>query len=331
LMNKTKIFVIGVIIGSMLVQGVSFAADKLQLEVNLPLVSYWLDGEKLELNSGGNETTFMAGGKEMPLTILYNDTSYVPLRMLSQAVGKEIEWDAKNQRVNLFSVERLPYETVDPSQSPEPIQEWIERSKDKKMAQFMIVGDEAYVLVTRGEKSTGGYDVNIQSIKKYASKSVITVEMTDPPKGAIVSQAVTYPYVLIKLKGELHGDVIFRDLNGQIVPQLVDLDYLPAVHNETANIALFPPFVVDDSIVLQGIVRSFEGLIIYSLMNDKGETVQTVRLQAGGAAPNWGYFQHSLGLDELTPGMSVTFHTVNSKDGSAEETLTLKWNEMIRD
>lgn len=50
-----------------------------------------------------------------------------------------------------------------------------------------------------GEKSTGGYGINVVSVQDVEGITTITVAETEPPKGGIVNMMVTYPTVTIAL------------------------------------------------------------------------------------------------------------------------------------
>lgn len=82
-----------------------------------------------------------------------------------------------------------------------------------------------FIVICSGEKNTGGYDIKITDIGLQDGELLITVEESSPDPDAIVTQAITYPYTVLKLdkmpgvvrifntKGE-----IFRNLNGETAP-----------------------------------------------------------------------------------------------------------------
>jgi hypothetical protein len=61
---------------------------------------------------------------------------------------------------------------------------------------------EMIVAVFSGEKMTGGYDVEIIKIEEARQKRVLSVTIRDskPPSDALVSQALTQPFHIVKLK-----------------------------------------------------------------------------------------------------------------------------------
>ena len=81
--------------------------------------------------------------------------------------------------------------------------------------------DEIYVVVTRGEKSTKGYEVEIDKIvmEKYSKDIfdiVVYAKFKDPDINEIVEQEYDYPYVVVKtnlktMPQEVHLDVEYVD------------------------------------------------------------------------------------------------------------------------
>lgn len=58
-----------------------------------------------------------------------------------------------------------------------------------------------YIAVFSGKKNTGGYSIKVLSIEDNEGKTNIVVEEKNPPKGAIVTQVITYPYTVVKATG----------------------------------------------------------------------------------------------------------------------------------
>jgi len=91
-------------------------------------------------------------------------------------------------------------EAILPDQLPEEIETWIEDSKDQFAAQTYELEGILYLLVTYGEKPTGGFDVEITNIVVQDEKVEVTVEFTEPGEDDMVTQALTYPYDLAMLE-----------------------------------------------------------------------------------------------------------------------------------
>jgi len=89
-----------------------------------------------------------------------------------------------------------PEEITLPDELPAKIQAWIDASQEKFGAQTMVYEEILYMLVTYGEKPTGGFEVEITGIEQKDDKIVVTVDFSEPGKDDMVTQALTYPYDL---------------------------------------------------------------------------------------------------------------------------------------
>ncbi len=83
-----------------------------------------------------------------------------------------------------------------------------------------IEEDKIFMVVHRGEKPTGGYAVEIFSVREdYPGRITVKVKLTDPDPGDFVIQAFTYPAtaVAINTKNLIIKKPNFRfmDMNGQ--------------------------------------------------------------------------------------------------------------------
>ncbi len=72
--------------------------------------------------------------------------------------------------------------------------------RDLERALGCLVDGKVYVVVTRGEKPTAGYDLTIEKMKlektDEGTNLVVTALFVEPPADTAVSQIITYPYVV---------------------------------------------------------------------------------------------------------------------------------------
>lgn len=78
------------------------------------------------------------------------------------------------------------------------------------------------LLIAMGEKTTGGYAIEVMSIEDNEGKTVVLVKETGPEKDQMVTQAITYPYIIVTMQGvtdqfrisNTHNEIYeFIDLN----------------------------------------------------------------------------------------------------------------------
>ncbi len=65
--------------------------------------------------------------------------------------------------------------------------------------------DKALLVAFRGYCSTGGYGISIDALVRDGERVLVRVSEQDPPPGAIVTQAITYPYHIVQIPDELVG------------------------------------------------------------------------------------------------------------------------------
>lgn len=98
---------------------------------------------------------------------------------------------------------KVRFRVVESNEVPEKLKEVLPKYLPEERALSCRVDDEIYVVVTRGEKRTDGYSIDINKIektKKEDGKFEITVfaKYKDPNPNQIVPQIITYPFVVAK-------------------------------------------------------------------------------------------------------------------------------------
>ena len=106
-MKKTiKGYVLGFITASLLVTGIGYAANTTTLyDVIANGVKIVIDGQKLNPTDANGNTVE---------PIIYNGTTYLPVRAVANAFGKAVYWDGPNYTVYLGNKDgELEYPTVE--------------------------------------------------------------------------------------------------------------------------------------------------------------------------------------------------------------------------
>ncbi len=76
---------------------------------------------------------------------------------------------------------------------------------DEEIKKFVKPNDiktANFILVNLGEKSNGGYGVEVESIVEEADKVVVNIKEVEPKKGSNVTMAITNPYAVIKINSK---------------------------------------------------------------------------------------------------------------------------------
>ena len=205
---------------------------------------------------------------------------------------------------------------------PPEIQKWVDYSRDLWLAQTRQFGENLYLLVTYGEKPSGGYSVEITDVMEEDQHLTVAVEFTKPAEGEQVTDAITRPYDLKKIDPIDMPVEFVAEGAENYVPILHGIDYLPPIQAASERIQVFAPApgsVVPRKIDLKGIELVFEGTVLYRLM--AGDQELESGLAPGGHGYNWGYFETEIEVPErISSGESLLLevYSESAKDGSVE-------------
>ena len=59
-----------------------------------------------------------------------------------------------------------------------------------------------FIVLNMGEKTTGGYQIGVESVVETDKNIILTVKETFPKPSAAVSQVVTYPYCIVRINSK---------------------------------------------------------------------------------------------------------------------------------
>lgn len=96
--------------------------------------------------------------------------------------------------------EKLSYDIIEKEDlSNNTLKDWYERSY-KEFGYHYTSDDKGnrYVLISAGERPSGGYELVLESVGEEAEKITFIAELRYPEEDQAVTQALTYPHLLIK-------------------------------------------------------------------------------------------------------------------------------------
>ena len=152
----------------------------------------------------GSDAAASSGSKKKPLIVACCIVCAVLAAYL--AFGQEL--------VGIFSgTGNVKFTCLTDEEIPRTIEkDVIPEYRDLERALGCLVDGKVYIVVTRGEKPTAGYDISIEKVKLEKTKSgsnlVVTALFTEPPEGETVSRIITYPYAVASTDLEALPDTI---------------------------------------------------------------------------------------------------------------------------
>ncbi|MBO8129326.1 MAG: protease complex subunit PrcB family protein [Peptococcaceae bacterium] len=196
-MKRIAAFISGVLVWGLLLTGIGFAGQKDPVKLFPVSVQFVVNGKEIVTEQEGQ---FYNGKDYVPTAFIYKGTTYVPYRFLSEHLGKRVEWDGTTRTITVKDINEnastIAFLTIDINEAPEEIQQWVERNRKNEATGTRNYNGKTYLLVTRGQKCTGGYGVTITDIQDLGNEIVVKVQYRDPAPGAMVPMVLTYPYAL---------------------------------------------------------------------------------------------------------------------------------------
>jgi len=75
-----------------------------------------------------------------------------------------------------------------------------EKLKDKINANDIQTSN--FIVLNMGEKTTGGYKINVESVVETEKNIIVTIKEVTPEPGKMVTQEITTPYTIVKIKSK---------------------------------------------------------------------------------------------------------------------------------
>lgn len=112
-----------------------------------------------------------------------------------------------------ITVNEIKYEVIDINALSEQMVSSIEILRQSRGYEIWEQEDGSFlILISAGEKPSGGYAIEVDYIEDNEGKTVISVRETEPGPNDAVTLAITYPIVLVKASG-ITNDFVVRDQN----------------------------------------------------------------------------------------------------------------------
>jgi len=210
---------------------------------------------------------------------------------------------------------------------PPAIHSWLTESLTLFIGQSYSYKGMLYILVTYGEKPTGGYSVEITEVTTGADRVKVNARFREPGKDELVTEAFTYPFDLAVIEDPGLPVEFSAEGAETYLPTLYGLDYLRPVAAGSNWIKVFTPAQGDKvsaAFSVEGIANVFEGTVNYKLTRS-GETL--VEGFTTGMMGDWGYFSFDLNLTEqIESGERVLLElfTLSPKDGSIKDLVEIE-------
>lgn len=113
------------------------------------------------------------------------------------------------ERTDPVKIEDLPYTILEESQIPEELANLIEEKKTQRFQVTFDTGNNRYIAVGYGTQATGGYSISVEELYLSTNAIYLNTNLIGPLKGEPVTEAESYPYLVIQIE-YLDKSVVFE-------------------------------------------------------------------------------------------------------------------------
>jgi hypothetical protein len=104
----------------------------------------------------------------------------------------------KSQDTDIKKIKDLEFTVVEDADIPQQLMEIINEKKKEPFKMSYSNEDNLYIIVGYGQQPTGGYSISVDDLFLTSNAIYIDTNLVGPSEKDYVSNAVTYPYVVIK-------------------------------------------------------------------------------------------------------------------------------------
>lgn len=220
------------------------------------------------------------------------------------------EYVIESQELGDYIMETLQnlYALVDAEAVPEEILTWFSQFDGKKGAYIYQQPSDTYIKINAGEKRTGGYGIKVKEFYLQDYEKKIIVEFTEPGKNEMVTQVITYPYIIMKVQSSMISRYTVETVEGEKLDEKEKVVFaMLDTPKENA--------VIGNPVKVKGKVAAFEGSFVVRVL-DAGENVIKEQVLQTAGAPSWGDFESSIEYPApATESGSIEIGEYSAKDG----------------
>lgn len=106
----------------------------------------------------------------------------------------------KKDETEIKKIKDLEFTVVEDTDLPGELKEIIDEKKDKPFRLHYSNNDFLFIVVGYGKQNSGGYSIAVEELFLTENAIYIDTNLIGPSQDDMVTQGVTYPYVVVKLE-----------------------------------------------------------------------------------------------------------------------------------
>ncbi|MHB1420286.1 MAG: Gmad2 immunoglobulin-like domain-containing protein [Bacillota bacterium] len=230
-------------------------------------------------------------------------------------------------------VSKVPFTIIMLNQAPSLVKDLAKLNEKQETASWVRIGNTIYVLATRGERTTGGFSVDIQDVLQRIPDDnrrliEVMVKYTDPAANQQTTQVITHPLSVaqIKFNGNLDG-LSFKFTTEKTAEKITVPTPKPSggVKSRRPFIRVTQPKLNDlvtSPLQVKGTAAVFEGTVNIQLSDQKGKVLgETTALAQGIGGPFTATLNY-VSPTVPTKGFLEVF-SISPKDGRVENLVSI--------
>ena len=115
----------------------------------------------------------------------------------------------KTENTDVKKLKDLDFTVVDDADLPGELKEIIDEKKENPFKLSYSNKDYLYIVVGYGKQNSGGYSIAVEDLYLTSNAIYIDTNLIGPSQDDLVTQGVTYPYIVVKLEF-LDKQVVFN-------------------------------------------------------------------------------------------------------------------------
>lgn len=171
-MKKFKGFVVGLSVGVLLCMSTMVFAEDIKEAINVMLNNVNISVNNEVVGKIGEEYT-LDNGNKVPNSISYKDTTYLPIRKISELLNKDIDWDQDSKTVCIMDKDEVEKDIVDTKKdisTNDKTKPQISNINSLSSTEVEVVFNEEI------DKKTAEEVKNYLITEKYGSKKELTIK-----------------------------------------------------------------------------------------------------------------------------------------------------------
>jgi hypothetical protein len=106
----------------------------------------------------------------------------------------------KTEETDIKKLKDLEFTVVEDADLPGELKEIIDEKKENPFKLSYSNKDNLYIVVGYGKQNSGGYSISVEELYLTSNAIYIDTNLIGPSQDDLVTQGVTYPYIVIKLE-----------------------------------------------------------------------------------------------------------------------------------